>query len=267
MNWTIVARAQGQPAALSYWRPVARGLLLPVLLLGLWQAVSAAHLAPAHLLPSPRDVAERFAMEWSGGTFWDDVSASVLRVFNGFAMGSAAGLVFGLVLGLSLTAERLFGPLFLAYRQVALFAWVPLLSMWFGGGETGKTAFIALSAFAPNVVNTWRAVRAVPAPLRELADVLTFRWCDYAILIALPGALPGILTGLRSGLIYAWTATVGAELFLDIAAGLGGRLNEGRDKFEVDLMLVALALIALLGWACSRIGAIVEHRLLRSGAS
>jgi len=213
-----------------------------------------------------RDVAERFAMEWSGSTFWDDVSASVLRVFKGCAIGSAAGLIFGLLLGLSLAAECLFGPLFLAYRQIALFAWVPLLSLWFGGGETGKTAFIALSSFAPNVANTWRAVRAVPAPLRELAAVLTFRRRDYAILIALPGALPGILTGLRSGLIYAWIATVGAELFLDIAPGLGGRLNEGRDKFEVDLMLVALAIIAVLGWVCSKTGTTIEQRLLRSGA-
>jgi sulfonate transport system permease protein len=266
MSGTVIARTPEKPIASSSWRSAVRGLLAPLALLGLWQVISAAHLAPAYLLPSPRDVAERFAMEWSGGTFWDDMSASVQRVFEGFAIGSATGLVFGLMLGLSLAAERLFGPLFMAYRQIALFAWVPLLSMWFGGGETGKIAFIALSSFAPNVVNTWRAVRAVPAPLRELAAVLTFRWRDYAVLIALPGALPGILTGLRSGLIYAWTATVGAELFLDIAPGLGGRLNEGRDKFEVDLMLVALAIIAVLGWACSRIGATVERQLLRSEA-
>jgi sulfonate transport system permease protein len=267
MSWTVVAQAQRRPVGSSSWPRAVRGLLVPLLLLGLWQAVTAAHLVPPHMLPSPHAVAERFSMELSGGTFWTDVSASVLRVFKGFFIGSTAGLLFGLMLGLSLAAERLFGPLFLAYRQIALFAWVPLLSMWLGGGEAGKIAFIALSAFAPNVVNTWRAIRAVPAPLRELAAVLTFRWRDYAALIALPGALPGILTGLRSALIHAWTATVGAELFLDIAAGLGGRLNEGRDKFEVDLMLVALAIIAALGWACSQIGAIIEQRLVRARAS
>lgn len=265
MTSTAVARVPAKAAASPWWRPLGRGLVVPLLLLASWQVVSALHLIPAHQLPSPRAVVERFAIECSVGTLAGDVPASVLRVFEGFGIGTAAGLMFGLLLGLSRPAQRLFGPLFLAYRQIALFAWVPLLSMWFGGGETGKVAFVALSAFAPNVVNTSRAVRAVPAPLHELAAVLTFRWRDYAALIALPAALPGILTGLRSGLIYAFTATVGAELFLDIAPGLGGRLNEGRDKFEVDLMLVALAIIAALGWGCSRIGAIVEQRLLRSG--
>ena len=68
---------------------------------------------------------------------------------------------------------------------------------------------------------------------------------------------------MRSALIYAWLATVGAELFLDIAPGMGGRLNEGRDKFEVDLMLVALAVLAVIGLAFSQVAAFGERRLLR----
>ena len=155
------------------------------------------------------------------------------------------------------------GPLFLAYRQIALFAWVPLLSMWFGGGEAGKVAFVTLSALAPVVVNTWRATRAIPPPLQELGAVLTFSRLDQIRLIALPGALPGIVTGLRSALIYSWLATVGAELFLDIAPGMGGPMNEGRDKFEVDLLLVALLVLAGLGLTFSQTAALIEKRLAR----
>jgi sulfonate transport system permease protein len=75
--------------------------------------------------------------------------------------------------------------------------------------------------------------------------------------------LPGIVTGLRSALIYSWLATVGAELFLDIAPGMGGRMNEGRDKFEMDLMLVALFVLAGLGLAFSQLASLIESRLVR----
>jgi len=238
------------------------GLVVPGLLLCLWQIACWARLAPDYILPSPLSVAERFRTELHGGTFAEAVGASLSRVLEGFLSGSSAGLAFGLLLGLSRTAENLFGPLFLAYRQIALFAWVPLLSMWFGGGEAGKIAFVSLSCFAPTAVNTWRAIKAIPAKLRELAAVLTFGPLDYVTLIALPGALAGIITGLRASLIYAWIATVGAELFLDIAPGLGGLLNEGRDKFEIDLMLVALAVLSVLGFICARSAAFVEKRLL-----
>jgi sulfonate transport system permease protein len=122
---------------------------------------------------------------------------------------------------------------------------------------------VTLSAFAPVVVNTWRATRAIPRPLQELGAVLTFSRLDQIRLIALPGALPGIVTGLRSALIYSWLATVGAELFLDIAPGMGGRMNEGRDKFEMDLMLVALFVLAGLGLAFSQLASLIESRLVR----
>ncbi|MDB5653014.1 MAG: binding-protein-dependent transport system inner rane component [Tardiphaga sp.] len=246
------------PAAL---RPMVRGLALPAVLLVAWQAICLAQLLPAYMLPSPAAVVERFGTELAGGTFRQDVLASLSRVLKGFVFGSVAGLAFGLLLGLSRWADRLLGPLFLAYRQIALFAWVPLLSMWFGGGEAGKLAFVTLSSFSPVVINTWRATRAIPNSLRELGAVLTFNQLDHIRLIALPGALPGIVTGIRSALIYAWLATVGAELFLDIAPGMGGRLNEGRDKFEVDLMLVALLVLAGLGLACSQVAALIEKRL------
>jgi sulfonate transport system permease protein len=263
MSWMSLARerpAGGRlPGAL---RSLVLGLAVPALLLVSWQAICLAQLLPPYILPSPSAVVERFAMELAGGTFRDDVLASVSRALKGFLFGSVAGLAFGLLLGLSRWADRLLGPLFLAYRQIALFAWVPLLSMWFGGGETGKVAFVTLSSFAPVVVNTWRATRAIPNPLRELGAVLTFNRLDQIRLIALPGALPGIVTGVRSALIYAWLATVGAELFLDIAPGMGGRLNEGRDKFEVDLMLVALFVLAGLGLVFSKAATLIERRLV-----
>jgi len=250
-------------AARSVWRPVLMSLVAPALLIVLWQAIVATHLVAPYILPSPATVLARFQNELDGGTFWGDVAASLSRALGGFALGAPAGLAFGLLLGLSRLAGRLFGPIFLAYRQIALFAWVPLLSLWFGGGEAGKLAFIAISAFAPATVNTWRAAATIPAPYRELSRALIFGRLDHLRLIALPSALPGILTGLRSALIHAWLATVGAELFLDIAPGLGGRLNEGRDKFEVDLMIVALTALAVLGLGFSQLAAAAERRSIR----
>jgi sulfonate transport system permease protein len=250
-------------STLARTRPALLGLVVPVLLVALWQAVAATHLVKPYILPSPAAVLARFHDEFVGGTFRQDVLASLGRALGGFGIGMPAGLAFGLLLGLSPVAERLLGPIFLAYRQVALFAWIPLLSMWFGGGEAGKLAFVAMTAFAPSAVNSWRGARAIPPAYRELSAALTFGRRDHLRLVALPAALPGIVTGIRTALIYAWLATVGAELFLDIAPGLAGRLNEGRDKFEVDLMIVALTVLATLGLGFSRIAVAAETRLFQ----
>lgn len=248
----------------AQWSRIALGAVAPATILAVWLALRATHRIPDYLLPSPAAVFARFWTGGSDGTLWHDFSATLQRVLKGFVLGCSLGLSFGLALGASRSIERLFGPLFLAFRQVAPFAWIPLLSLWFGGAEAGKLAFITLTAFAPSAVNSWRAARAIPFAYRELAAALTLSRLDEFRLVTFPGALPGILTGVRLSLIYAGVTAIGAELFLDIAPGLGGRLNEARDKFEIDLMLAALIALATMGLVFSQLAAIGERKLLKS---
>jgi sulfonate transport system permease protein len=242
-------------------------LLVPLAAVAIWEAICRLTHVSLEMMPPPEKVAQRLWDGFANGGMFGDLAASLLREAAGFGIGATSGVALGLVLGLSRLASRLLGPLFLGYRQVALFAWVPLLSMWFGGGESGKIAFIALAAMAPAAVNTWRGTGALPHGYIELSRVLMFRPLDYVRFVALPGALPAILTGLRSSLIAAWLATVGAELFLDVAPGLGGRMNEGRETFQMDLVLASVLLLGLLGLTFSRLAMAVEKNLLKRRAA
>ena len=86
---------------LTALRPILLALATPLVLLALWQIACLARLAPPYLLPSPADVLARLDSELIGGTFWQDVWASLSRALTGFVLGSAAGLALGLLLGLS----------------------------------------------------------------------------------------------------------------------------------------------------------------------
>jgi sulfonate transport system permease protein len=239
----------------------ALGFVLPVLLLVVWQVASVTGLADRNFLPPLQDLGTRFLNELTTGTLVTDLSLSLLRDLAGFVIGSLLGVGAGLALGFSPLAARIVGPSLLVHRQIALFAWVPLISVWFGAGEIGKVAFIAFAAFQPNVINTWQGVAAIPASQVELARALTFRRLDFIRFIALPGALPAIFTGLHAGLIYAWQATIAAELFMTIAPGLGGRLMEGRQLFQMDLVLVAILLMGIIGIVFNKLAVLVERRL------
>ena len=240
-------------------RPDPRAFALPGLALLGWWAAGRAGIADPHLLPSPGAVIRRAWSETASGALPDAFAASFARDLAGFAIGATAGLAIGALLGLSRGAARLLGPGFLAWRQVALFAWVPLLALWFGSGETGKIASIAVAALAPAAVNTWQGMAALPPAYGELARALGFRRRDTIRLIALPGALPAIATGLHTALIYAWLATIGAELFFNIAPGLAGRMNEGRETFQMDLLLVYLVVLGGTGIALNALAARLER--------
>jgi sulfonate transport system permease protein len=185
-----------------------------------------------------------------------------MRDIAGFAIATLVGVPFGLALGLSRTVERVFGRTFSAYRQIALFAWVPLISLWFGTGETAKIAFVAFAALNPIVFNSAEGARGIAVHCREVARVLTFGRIQFLRYVALPAAFPSIVTGLHLGLIYAWLATVGAEFFLNLGPGLGGRLNEGRELFQMDLLLLCVLLLGMIGVLLNKLAGLAESTLL-----
>ncbi|MDX0766373.1 hypothetical protein BMJ23_00015 [Sinorhizobium medicae] len=79
----------------------------------------------------------------------------------------------------------------------------------------------------------------------------------------MPGTLPAIFTGLHAGLIHAWLAALGSELFLNVTPGIGGRLNEGSQLFDMDLLFLGIIILAVIGLFYNSSAVWLETRLLR----
>ena len=240
-----------------------RGVILPVALLIVWEAANRLGIVDPKLLPSLGTVAGRAWAELTDGDMAVDIGASLARDLAGFVIGSTVGVPVGLVLGLSRTIDRVVGPTFNAVKQIAIFAWIPLISVWFGVGEEAKIAFIALAAFVPVVVNTWAGARSVPKDLAEVGQVFTFTRSQTLLKVAIPSALPSIFVGLHLGLIYSWLATVGAEYFMTVGPGIGGLMVEGRELFHMDQVMLGVVLLGLIGLGLNQLANAVEARVLR----
>jgi len=240
-----------------------RGLLVPAVIVLIWAVVSHLHWVNANLLPSPLAVIAVAGGRIATSYFWLSVVSSLARTLAGYAVALTLGIALGIVLGKSRMSNRLGAPLFNSFRQVAPFAWIPLISAWFGGGEPTKIVFIATVAFAPVTLNTIEGVQAVAREQVELGRVLELPHWRFLVGIALPAALPRILTGAHLGLITAWLATVGAEFFLNISPGVTMLLVEGRMLGEMDLVLFGIAIIGLIGFGLSATFQATERRLLR----
>ena len=246
------------PRGARRWRAV----VVPAAVVVAWAVTSHLRLVNPNLLPPPRAVLETAAEELGSSTFWLGVAASLARTASGFVLAALLGGTLGVALGVSRWADRLVGPTFHAYRQVAVFAWIPLLSAWFGGGEATKVAFITVAAATPVVLNTMEGVSAVAVEHVELARVLHLGPRHLVAGIIIPTATPQILTGLQLSLVTAWLATFGSEFFLQISPGVARILIEGRALARMDLVLVGVAVIGLIGFGLNSAMSAVERRLL-----
>jgi sulfonate transport system permease protein len=240
-----------------------RGLVLPALLLVLWELATRYHLVNLRLLVRPSLVVSTFLRELREGELLAQLGASLARDLAGAALGTAAGVLVGSAMGVSRFWNRLLGSSFHAAKQVAIFAWIPLMSVWLGNGEPAKVVFIALSAFYPVVLNTFEGIVSVGPEYGEVARVFRFSRLQVFRRVILRGAAPSILAGVQVALVYSWLATIGAEYLLAAGPGIGNLMIDGRESFQMDKVLVGVVLVGAVGAGISAIAAAIGARQLR----
>jgi len=264
MSATLLAAAP-QVRALQRERALrlVRALVLPLLALVAWRLALQWKLVNPLLLAPPDRVLVRAVDAAKSGELLEHVLASVQRDLLGFAIGTIAGILVGGLMGSIRMADRLLGPTFHAFKQVAIFAWIPLMSVWFGTGELAKVVFIAFSAFYPVVLNTYEGVRGVSPNFLEVARVFRFTPWQVARRVLLPAAAPSIFAGLQLALVYAWLGTLGAEYLLSAGAGVGNLMIEGRESFAMDKVLLGVIVAGAVGAGLNSLAGAAERRTLR----
>jgi len=256
----LLPAAAREPRRATHWQRNLKGLALPVAMIVVLEVVVRVGWIPSYQMPAPSEIVLTLR-DLAEGALWKHISASLLRVLLGFAIGTSLALVFAAWVGLSREAEAYLEPTFAGLRSIPSLAWVPLLLLWLGIDETSKIVLIAIGAFFPVYLNGMAAIRDIDRKLVEVGQMLGFSRYRLVRRILLPAALPGLFTGLRSGMSLAWMFLVAAEL-IAATKGLGYLLSDGRETSRPDIVLAAIIVLAVLGKLSDGVLAGLEKRFL-----
>ncbi|HHQ4487921.1 TPA: taurine ABC transporter permease TauC [Aeromonas hydrophila] len=236
--------------------PLPRRLGVSLLTLGvlltLWWLVARLGLISPLFLPPPAQVLQQFAtlagpQGFMDATLWQHLAASLQRILIALAAATLCGVTVGLAMGLSPTLRGMLDPLIELYRPVPPLAYLPLMVIWFGIGETSKVLLIYLAIFAPVAMATLAGVQgARQVRLRAARALGANRW-QVLWYVIVPGALPDILTGLRIGLGVGWSTLVAAEL-IAATRGVGFMVQAAGEFLATDVVLAGILVIALIAF-------------------
>jgi len=251
---------KSQPTLWQRYRTPLKGLVVPAAIIVLLEVIVRIGWLPAYQMPAPSEIVLTLR-DLADGALWKHISASLLRVLSGFVIGASLALVFAAWVGLSREAEAYLEPTFAGLRSIPSLAWVPLLLLWLGIGETSKIVLIAIGAFFPVYLNGVAAIRGIDRKLVEVGQMYGLSRYRLTRRILLPAALPGLFTGLRSGMSLSWMFLVAAEL-IAATKGLGYLLSDGRETSRPDIVLAAIIVLATLGKLSDGLLANLEKRFL-----
>jgi NitT/TauT family transport system permease protein len=245
-------------------RRIGIGLIVPALVIALWQGIAMAGWVNAQVLPSPLAVVQRWfaylmpvqpydgtgsklAWMFSGELIIDSIG-SMYRVLVGFVIGAGLALPIGLAMGASQRVYAWFNPLFQLLRPIPPIAYIPLSILWFGLGNPPAVFLIVLGAFFPVLMNTIAGVRQVDSIYLRAARNLGANQRTMFLRVILPAAVPYILAGVRIGIGTAFIVVIVSEM-IAVNNGLGFRILEAREYFWSDKIIAGMITIGLWGLA------------------
>lgn len=198
-------------------------------LVAIWTV--AALIAQSDLLPGPiavwaaveREVAEDYFVH---------LGATLLRVSAAFVLAMGIGSAIGIALGMSETADRVFGGWLVFFLNLPALVTIILCYVWFGLIEAAAIAAVAINKI-PNVAATLReGSRALSRDLAEMALVYRLSWTDRMRQVVLPQLAPFFAVAARNGLALVWKIVLVVEL-LGRPNGVGFEIHSLFQLFDV----------------------------------
>jgi len=245
---------------------VRRQAFLPVVgvvgLVVVWYLAVWVRLVDPVLLPPPEQAFQALVKGMAGGRLGYDFWRTLERTAYAIAIAAVIAIPLGIVLGANEKAYRSVEFVIDFFRSTPASAMFPLFLVIFGVGDKTKilvasfgAALVILFNVAYGVMNA-RKTRLLAAKvmgasrLRVLTDVMLLE------------SLPQTFVGLRNGVSLALVIVVVAEMFIGSIDGLGHRVFEAQQLFNMPDMYAAIFAAGALGYGLNLAFLLIEKRFV-----
>lgn len=228
--------------------------------LGAWAAIAQLPNIPDYILPSPVTVVKDAIELWSVNAIQPHIIQTLKEVLLGGFIGTVLGIAFGSLFHYVPRVRRALMPIIVVAQVTPKISIAPLIVLWLGLGIGSKLALVILVSFYPVLINLESRLNAIPVSLRDLAKILHMHPIRRAMKIDFPFTLPALAAGMKLGLLQGVTASVIGQ-FIGSTVGLGFLELQGQQNANMSVVLIAIFLLAGLGYAMFAIVSSVESRL------
>ncbi len=257
------------------WRAPLLSLIVFLLLIGVWHALTLPRSSAAHTVgseyaalvgaeastgqksafPSPGDVGSKI-LEHLREPFYDrgpndkgigiQLGYSIARVLLGYLLAALVAIPIGFLIGMSPTVYRALDPYIQVLKPISPLAWMPLALFTLKDSSVSAIFVIFICSLWPMLINTAFGVSSVRREWLNVSRTLEVGHLRTAFRVILPAAAPTIMTGMRISISIAWLVIVAAEMLVG-GTGIGYFVWNEWNNLSITNILTAILAIGLVG--------------------
>jgi NitT/TauT family transport system permease protein len=225
-----------------------------------WAIATFGGFVPAMFLKDPPETFHTGYTLFAEFGFVRDVGVTIFRVLGGFVIAAIIGVPIGILMGAYKPIEAFLEPLVSLARYLPASAFIPLLILWAGVGESQKLLVIFIGSIFQIVLMVAVIVGATRRPLIEAAYTLGARPAGIVRRVILPAAAPSIAETLRLVLGWAWTYVIVVEL-VGADSGIGHMIMDSQRLLDTGQMIFGIFTIGVIGLVSDFLFKLLNQRL------
>ncbi|WP_335338851.1 ABC transporter permease [Variovorax sp. PAMC 28711] len=217
-----------------------------VLFVAVWSFFTLGGFVSPTFLASPVTMVKEGWLLFTEFDFLHDIGMTVWRVFGGFVLATIVAVPLGIAMGAWKPVEAFFEPFVSFCRYLPASAFIPLLILWAGIGETQKLLVIFIGSVFQIILMVAVIVGGARKDLVEAAYTLGANSKGIVKRVLIPGAAPGIAETLRLVLGWAWTYVIVAEL-IGSSSGIGHMITDSQALLNTGQIIFGIIVIGIIG--------------------
>ncbi len=238
------------------------GLAGLAITIGLWHLATASGVAPKAFLASPAATFDALIYGFTRGDMAGQLTATVLRMLNGWLLASIVAIGLGSLIGISDAARAYLRPTLAFARSLPASAVIPVAISLVGLTPGMVLGVVVFGSVWPSLLATVQGFATGEPRLKEVARLLHLSHAAFVWKIGLPNAVPDIIAGMRLSLTVALILAVIGEM-LSGQEGLGTAILLAARAFRAPDLYAGIALLGFVGLASSYVLLLVERRVLK----
>lgn len=218
-----------------------------VVILAVWQLL-ASNLRFNFLFGSPVSVVNKIIQNTVTGLLPYDMLVTGIEALVGFIIGITLGTLVGFLLWYSARTAKIFRPYIIILGTIPVFAFAPLIIIWFGIGISMKIALAAFGTFLIALTQSYEGAKSVDEQEYKLLRLYGATRLQMLQKVIFPSSLSWVLTSMKLNVGFAILGAFIGE-FISSDVGLGyfmiksGSLYDIPAVFAGGFFLVLLSLI------------------------
>ena len=238
-------------------------ILIATTFIFLWELAAKMNWINTFTSSSPTNVVNTLINLYNTNNLFNHIRVTVSEVLITFALAGIIGFVVASILWWNKTLAKIIEPYLTIINSLPKVALGPLIIIWVGANNNSIIFMALLITTFITIINIYNGFIATDHYYITLLKTLGAKKYQVFLKLIVPANKENLINALKINISMSLIGVIMGELLVS-KAGLGYLIMYGSQVFNINLVITAVVVLAVISYLMYQIVVLVEKKIVRN---